>query len=66
MIIDSEVDAIAKEVFRAVKLADSENECEIVGSYRRGEPWSSDVDLVVRHPAFDGVSLTSYKQLYVK
>lgn len=50
------MDAIAKEVFRAVKSADSENECEIVGSYRRGEPWSSDVDLVVRHPAFDGVS----------
>lgn len=52
----SEVDAIATEVFRAIKQADPENQCEIVGSYRQGEPWSSDVDLVVRHPAFEGVS----------
>ncbi|KAK9895679.1 Nucleotidyltransferase [Cystobasidium minutum MCA 4210] len=50
----SEVDAIAKEIFRAIKQADAEHDAEIVGSYRRGEPWSSDVDLVVRHPAFEG------------
>lgn len=50
------MNAIAKEVFRSVKDADAQHEAEIVGSYRRGEPWSSDVDLVVRHPAFDGVS----------
>lgn len=39
----------------ALKGADPALEGEIMGSYRRGKPYSSDIDYVVRHKDFDGV-----------
>ncbi|GAA5829038.1 hypothetical protein JCM11251_004104 [Rhodosporidiobolus azoricus] len=37
---------------KALKKIDPAFECEILGSYRRGVPFSSDVDLAIRHPKF--------------
>ncbi|GAA6034997.1 hypothetical protein JCM8097_002135 [Rhodosporidiobolus ruineniae] len=37
---------------KALQAIDPRFECEILGSYRRGVDFSSDVDLVVRHPEF--------------
>lgn len=36
----------------ALRKADPLFECEVLGSYRRRAPFSSDVDLVVRHKTF--------------
>ncbi|GAA5885027.1 hypothetical protein JCM6882_007197 [Rhodosporidiobolus microsporus] len=37
---------------KALKDIDPAFECEILGSYRRGVPFSSDIDLAIRHPDF--------------
>ncbi|GAA5867476.1 hypothetical protein JCM3774_002915 [Rhodotorula dairenensis] len=49
-----EMDALKDALQDAVHAANPEFECEILGSYRRGVPFSSDIDLAVWHKDFDG------------
>lgn len=37
---------------KAVKAVDPSFECDILGSYRRGVEFSSDIDLALRHESF--------------
>jgi hypothetical protein len=39
-------------ILSTLKTVDPEFECEILGSYRRGIPFSSDLDVAIRHPSF--------------
>ena len=50
-----EVDAWGAAFKTALTAADPKFEGEILGSYRRGDPWSSDVDFVVRHKDYNVV-----------
>ncbi|GAA5954542.1 hypothetical protein JCM8115_004619 [Rhodotorula mucilaginosa] len=49
-----EMDALKEALQEAVYAANFDFECEILGSYRRGVPFSSDVDLAIWHKSFDG------------
>lgn len=51
-----EIDKYAELLHTALKLADPKFSGEILGSYRRGEKWCSDIDFVVRHEDYDVVS----------
>lgn len=53
MIPRKEIDDLAPRLNYILKELDPGLEGEILGSYRRGLKSSSDVDFVVRHPAFD-------------
>lgn len=53
--IRSEVDAWGDAFKKALAATDSKFDGEILGSYRRGDPWSSDVDFVIRHKDYDVV-----------
>jgi hypothetical protein len=53
--IGREVDAWGEAFKTALTAADPKFEGEILGSYRRGDPWSSDVDFVIRHKDYDVV-----------
>lgn len=48
------MDALKEALQEAVYAANFGFECEILGSYRRGVPFSSDVDLAIWHKSFDG------------
>lgn len=48
------MDALKEALQAAVYAANFDFECEILGSYRRGVPFSSDVDLAIWHKSFDG------------
>ncbi|GAA5871896.1 hypothetical protein JCM8547_003299 [Rhodosporidiobolus lusitaniae] len=48
----SEMEKLKSALETALKAIDEQYECEILGSYRRGVDFSSDIDLVVRHPKF--------------
>lgn len=48
------MDALKEALQEAVYAANFDFECEILGSYRRGVPFSSDVDLAIWHKSFDG------------
>lgn len=50
----AEMDALKVELQETVRSVDPAFECEVLGSYRRGVPFSSDIDLAVRHPSFNG------------
>lgn len=49
-----EMDALRDALGKAVQTVDPTFEFEILGSYRRGVPFSSDIDLAVRHQSFIG------------
>lgn len=49
------MDAWGEAFKTALNAADPKFEGEILGSYRRGDPWSSDVDFVIRHKDYDVV-----------
>lgn len=48
-----EMEKLHEALDTAVKSADPKFQSAILGSYRRGVAFSSDIDLVVRHKAFD-------------
>lgn len=48
------MDALKEALQEAVYAANVDFECDILGSYRRGVPFSSDVDLAIWHKSFDG------------
>jgi DNA polymerase/3'-5' exonuclease PolX len=48
----SEMDLLRSALESAVAFADGRFESSILGSYRRGVPFSSDIDLVIRHELF--------------
>lgn len=48
----SEMDLLRAALESAVASADDRFESTILGSYRRGVPFSSDIDLVIRHELF--------------
>ncbi|GAA6010881.1 hypothetical protein JCM11491_004580 [Sporobolomyces phaffii] len=47
-----EMEKLKSALMAALREVDPKFECEILGSYRRGVGFSSDVDLAVRHPTF--------------
>ncbi|BGP37377.1 hypothetical protein JCM10449v2_001283 [Rhodotorula kratochvilovae] len=47
-----EVEKLKKVLEKALAAVDPRFECEVLGSYRRGVDFSSDIDLAVRHPDF--------------
>lgn len=55
----SDVKKIHEVLDKAVTLIDPKFSGEVLGSYRRGEPWCSDVDLVMRHEDYEKVSRRS-------
>lgn len=48
----AEVEKLQVALEKALAAVDSRFECEVLGSYRRGVEFSSDIDLAVRHPEF--------------
>lgn len=46
----AEIEKFQKLISKALKKADKEYGFEIMGSFRRGEALSSDIDMVVWHP----------------
>lgn len=46
------MDSLSYELFSTIRSIDKKFECQILGSYRRGVDFSSDIDLAVRHPSF--------------
>lgn len=46
------MDLLREELETRIHSVDPKFELEILGSYRRGIPFSSDIDLVVRHKTF--------------
>jgi hypothetical protein len=48
----SEMEKLRSSILSALKAIDPAFECEILGSYRRGIPFSSDLDVALRHPSF--------------
>ncbi|GAA6047698.1 hypothetical protein JCM3770_001725 [Rhodotorula araucariae] len=47
-----EVEKLKAVLEKALAAVDPRFECEVLGSYRRGANFSSDIDLAVRHPDF--------------
>ncbi|GAA5911045.1 hypothetical protein JCM8208_003968 [Rhodotorula glutinis] len=48
----AEVEKLQAALEKAVAAVDPRFECEVLGSYRRGVDFSSDIDFAVRHPDF--------------
>ncbi|GAA6012661.1 hypothetical protein JCM10207_009072 [Rhodosporidiobolus poonsookiae] len=48
----AEMEKLKLVLEKALQAIDPQFECEILGSYRRGVDFSSDIDLAVRHPSF--------------
>ncbi|KAL8278170.1 hypothetical protein RQP46_009343 [Phenoliferia psychrophenolica] len=62
----SEMDSLREALESAVRAADPDFECEILGSYRRQATFSSDIDLVVRHKKVKGDDQDASKVFLLK
>ena len=59
----TEIEKFQKLISKALKKADKEYGFEIMGSFRRGEALSSDIDMVVWHPYVDFPSYSASDHL---
>ncbi|KAK4704852.1 hypothetical protein P7C70_g1357, partial [Phenoliferia sp. Uapishka_3] len=62
----SEMEKLRQKLEECVLTADSRFECSILGSYRRGVDFSSDIDLVVRHKLYNADNPDLSKALLTK
>ena len=61
-----EMDQWKDKLMKSLAKLDPDYEGEILGSYRRGEPWSSDIDLVIRYKGFDGTDTDMCETLLLR